>query len=216
MAGISDDNKHNPFQCTSSDFLHPLLPPPHSPSATSRLPSPGARTHTISFYGLSSQPVTIRYFTTYPHRIGLSASASKLGPRCFLSSCRSTFGSNSRSLSPKGVYSDEHIPSRGPLLPFSTSKTLIFSVTLRDTMGATTPSPSPGPVTSHMKSPAGTKRKRTSGAKYYAVKKGYQPGVYYQWNDCLTQVTGYKGAVCELRSGNAFGKSHLLMKVSHF
>lgn len=195
LAGISDDNKQNHLPCASPDLLHPLhpliLPPP-------QVDSPH---NSISIYGLPSQPVIIRYFTTYSHRIGLSASASKLGLQCFLSSCRSTFGFNSRSLSPKGVYSDERLPSKGPLLPFLTSKTSTFSITLRDTMGATTPSPSPGPATSYMKSPAGTKRKRTSGAKYYAVKKGYQPGVYHQWNDCLTQVTGYKGAVCELRSG---------------
>ncbi|PWY78448.1 hypothetical protein BO94DRAFT_177822 [Aspergillus sclerotioniger CBS 115572] len=68
---------------------------------------------------------------------------------------------------------------------------------------ATTPSPTPGPASKaspSLKSPstsaAGTKRKRASAAKYYAVKAGYQPGVYYDWNDCLTQVTGYKGAVC--------------------
>ncbi|GKZ32972.1 hypothetical protein AbraIFM66950_002676 [Aspergillus brasiliensis] len=66
----------------------------------------------------------------------------------------------------------------------------------------TTPSPTPGPATKASptsKSPsstaAGTKRKRASAAKYYAVKAGYQPGVYYEWRDCLTQVTGYKGAV---------------------
>ncbi|XRM37902.1 hypothetical protein ABZX51_001349 [Aspergillus tubingensis] len=65
----------------------------------------------------------------------------------------------------------------------------------------TTPSPTPGPATKASptsKSPsvaAGTKRKRASAAKYYAVKAGYQPGVYYDWHDCLTQVTGYKGAV---------------------
>lgn len=44
---------------------------------------------------------------------------------------------------------------------------------------------------------AGTKRKRATEPKFYAVKAGFQPGVYYTWNDCLTQVTGYKGAVCK-------------------
>lgn len=67
-------------------------------------------------------------------------------------------------------------------------------------MGAGTPSPSPGPANVN-KSPsaaaAGSKRKRNAVGKYYAVKKGYQPGIYYEWSDCLTQVTGYKGAVCE-------------------
>lgn len=68
------------------------------------------------------------------------------------------------------------------------------------TMNGTTPSPSPAPATKPSHSPpapaAGTKRKRSSAGKYYAVKKGYQPGIYYEWSDCLTQVTGYKGAVC--------------------
>jgi ribonuclease HI len=66
----------------------------------------------------------------------------------------------------------------------------------------TTPSPSPGPAAKTSASPkpnasatAGTKRKRSAPGKFYAVKAGYQPGIYYEWNDCLTQVTGYKGAV---------------------
>ncbi|KAJ1712215.1 ribonuclease H [Aspergillus flavus] len=78
-----------------------------------------------------------------------------------------------------------------------------------------TPSPPPGPATkpspsvqSTPTSTAGTKRKRGSAGKYYAVKAGYQPGVYYAWNDCLTQVTGYKGAVFQafstLEEANAF------------
>ncbi|KAE8157531.1 hypothetical protein BDV40DRAFT_45275 [Aspergillus tamarii] len=71
-------------------------------------------------------------------------------------------------------------------------------------MTNTTPSPPPGPATkpspsvhSTPTSTAGAKRKRGSAGKYYAVKAGYQPGVYYAWNDCLTQVTGYRGAVCK-------------------
>jgi ribonuclease HI len=71
-------------------------------------------------------------------------------------------------------------------------------------MNESTPSPSPAPVpkaSSHPKqspSPsAGTKRKRTTGAKYYAVKNGFKPGLYYSWNDCLAQITGFKGAICE-------------------
>ncbi|KAF4256635.1 hypothetical protein CNMCM8714_003454 [Aspergillus fumigatus] len=66
----------------------------------------------------------------------------------------------------------------------------------------TTPSPSPGPAAKISASPkpnasaaAGTKRKRSAPGKFYAVKAGYQPGIYYEWSDCLTQVTGYKGAV---------------------
>lgn len=70
----------------------------------------------------------------------------------------------------------------------------------RDVMSDNTPSPTSGPATKPSISPpstAGTKRKRGAAGKYYAVKVGYQPGVYYEWKDCLAQVTGFKGAVCE-------------------
>ncbi|RWQ98203.1 putative ribonuclease H [Paecilomyces variotii] len=81
-------------------------------------------------------------------------------------------------------------------------------------MNHTTPSPSPPPThsspaqgTPHSVA-AGAKRKRSSGSKFYAVKLGFQPGVYYNWNDCLAQVTGYKGAVFQsfptLEEANAF------------
>ncbi|PGH15491.1 hypothetical protein AJ80_05508 [Polytolypa hystricis UAMH7299] len=54
----------------------------------------------------------------------------------------------------------------------------------------------------------GTKRKRSTEAKFYAVKVGFQPGVYYRWDECLTQVTGFKGAVFQsfpsLAEANAF------------
>ncbi len=30
--------------------------------------------------------------------------------------------------------------------------------------------------------------------KYYAVRKGRTPGIYMNWGDCQTQVTGYPGA----------------------
>lgn len=52
-------------------------------------------------------------------------------------------------------------------------------------------SPVPAPV-------AGQKRKRPAEKKYYAVKVGKEPGVYETWDQCLAQVTGQKGAVCEL------------------
>lgn len=71
----------------------------------------------------------------------------------------------------------------------------------------TTPSPSPRPSLAAGAAPtqtptsggatSGTKRKRTAAVKYYAVKEGFRPGIYYNWNDCLAQVTGFKGAVCE-------------------
>ncbi|MDD6431788.1 MAG: ribonuclease H family protein [Lactobacillaceae bacterium] len=31
--------------------------------------------------------------------------------------------------------------------------------------------------------------------KFYAVKKGYQPGIYTSWPECQRQVSGYAGAV---------------------
>ena len=33
-----------------------------------------------------------------------------------------------------------------------------------------------------------------SKKKYYAVKVGKTPGIYFTWEDCSAQVTGYKGA----------------------
>lgn len=76
-----------------------------------------------------------------------------------------------------------------------------FTTTWSDIMGTSTTTPSPSPAPAMKSSPAasaaGAKRKRNTPGKYYAVKKGYQPGVYFEWNDCLTQVTGYKGAVCK-------------------
>lgn len=47
---------------------------------------------------------------------------------------------------------------------------------------------------------AGSKRKRSSdkGAKFYAVRVGYQPGIYHTWADCLEQVKGFKKSMCML------------------
>lgn len=41
---------------------------------------------------------------------------------------------------------------------------------------------------------AGTKRKRTTERKFYAVKEGKKPGIYNTWDDCLNQVRGHRGA----------------------
>ena len=30
--------------------------------------------------------------------------------------------------------------------------------------------------------------------KYYAVRRGYRPGLYLSWADCEQQVRGYRGA----------------------
>ncbi|KAJ5710529.1 Ribosomal protein L9/RNase H1 N-terminal [Penicillium malachiteum] len=66
-------------------------------------------------------------------------------------------------------------------------------------MKGATPSPSPAPVPKGSLGPntppAGAKRKRTAAAKYYAVKVGVKPGIYYGWPECLAQITGFKGAV---------------------
>lgn len=43
---------------------------------------------------------------------------------------------------------------------------------------------------------AGTKRKRTGEMKYYAVRAGFNPGVYTSWADCMAQIKGFKGAKC--------------------
>ena len=31
--------------------------------------------------------------------------------------------------------------------------------------------------------------------KYYAVKKGRNPGIYTSWDSCLEEVKGYSGAI---------------------
>ena len=31
--------------------------------------------------------------------------------------------------------------------------------------------------------------------KYYAVKKGRNPGIYQSWDSCLKEVKGYSGAI---------------------
>ena len=37
--------------------------------------------------------------------------------------------------------------------------------------------------------------KTSAKKKYYIVKKGKNPGVYYNWPDCQKQVQGFPGAV---------------------
>jgi len=46
-------------------------------------------------------------------------------------------------------------------------------------------------------SSAGTKRKRATEPKFYAVRVGYHPGIYHSWAECLAEVTGFKNATCE-------------------
>lgn len=140
----------------------------------------------------------------------LKFSASKLGARCLPSTCRSSplvprsCSTVPRSLAalPSRVYSSLLLSNKTHSRFFSTPSRPLY-----DAMNTnTTPSPSPGPAAKISASPkpnasaaAGTKRKRSAPGKFYAVKAGYQPGIYYEWSDCLTQVTGYKGAVCKCR-----------------
>lgn len=42
----------------------------------------------------------------------------------------------------------------------------------------------------------GLKRKRTTEPKFYAVRVGFNPGIYHSWADCLKQVKGFKQAMC--------------------
>ena len=37
--------------------------------------------------------------------------------------------------------------------------------------------------------------KTSAKMKYYIVKKGKKPGVYYNWPDCQKQVQGFPGAL---------------------
>ncbi|KAJ5937184.1 Ribosomal protein L9/RNase H1 N-terminal [Penicillium verhagenii] len=69
-------------------------------------------------------------------------------------------------------------------------------------MKGATPSPSPAPGSKASPAPkstpspaTGIKRKRVPAAKYYAVKAGFKPGIYYGWPECLAQITGFKGAI---------------------
>ena len=40
-----------------------------------------------------------------------------------------------------------------------------------------------------------------SKKKYYAVRVGKTPGIYFTWADCSAQVTGFKG---KKDKGNAY------------
>jgi viroplasmin and RNaseH domain-containing protein len=48
-----------------------------------------------------------------------------------------------------------------------------------------------------MSNPASSKKRKVeTGPKYYAVKAGFEPGVYTQYSDCQRQTAGFKGAIC--------------------
>lgn len=77
-------------------------------------------------------------------------------------------------------------PHRRRLPSFSQHRTKVSIITI--TVASPSP-PAPGAV---------PKRKRVTGElKYYAVRKGYNPGIYTTWKECLGQVTGFKGATCK-------------------
>lgn len=169
-------------------------------------------------FGLNDSYIHPSFFPHTPCRFGgitiptprwSSASACKLRSWCPLSTCwshpilrQSTFCP--RQHRPSFIY--QSLELQLPIPSLLTTPKLLYSPVSADlsrSMNGTTPSPCPAPAPKTSPSPAaGTKRKRTGGAKYYAVKKGYKPGLYYSWNDCLAQVTGFKGAICE-SAGNS-------------
>lgn len=166
-----------------SSAFSSTLPRPNLPqngTALEDASDPNTRTATILNAPIEAS-TTLRRWSWLP--------ASKSEPWRSLSSCRPGFlPTSSRTV--------HHLANihrrRDPLI-------LILDA-LQNAMNTTTPSPSPVPVNpspSQSSPSAGTKRKRNTGSRYYAVKVGFQPGIYHAWNDCLAQVTGYKGAVCK-------------------
>ena len=51
--------------------------------------------------------------------------------------------------------------------------------------------------TTYTTASSGTKRKRVVEPKFYSVRVGHRPGIYHSWNECLSQVKGFKNATCE-------------------
>ncbi|KAH0542606.1 hypothetical protein FGG08_003014 [Glutinoglossum americanum] len=60
----------------------------------------------------------------------------------------------------------------------------------RTSDAASTESTSPTGTTSS----AGSKRKRGTESKFYSVRVGHKPGIYLNWQECLAQIKGFKGA----------------------
>ncbi|MCJ1438313.1 hypothetical protein MMC27_007701 [Xylographa pallens] len=48
--------------------------------------------------------------------------------------------------------------------------------------------------TTYTTASSGTKRKRVVEPKFYSVRVGHNPGIYHSWNECLSQVKGFKNA----------------------
>jgi Caulimovirus viroplasmin len=96
-----------------------------------------------------------------------------------------SIGSLWASLGPRSLFS----PFRRPFLILENPTAIMAAETARV-------SPSIASSTSN-----GTfhKRKRpgVDGVKYYAVREGRKPGVYSTWEECLSQVKGHRGALCQ-------------------
>lgn len=45
--------------------------------------------------------------------------------------------------------------------------------------------------------PSSSRKRKSEGPKFYAVKAGHTTGVKLTWDDCKESITGYKGAICE-------------------
>lgn len=93
---------------------------------------------------------------------------------------------------PRGV---EHLITPAMSITTSVARQAIMDLELH--------SPAPDAASERGVSPAtttssGTKRKRETGPKFYSVRTGFQPGIYHSWADCLSQVKGYKNAMCTL------------------
>ena len=56
---------------------------------------------------------------------------------------------------------------------------------------------------------SGTKRKRASEPRFYAVKVGSHPGIYHTWAECLDEVKGFKNATCTAKCHAEFEDEQL-------
>ncbi|KAI9819792.1 MAG: hypothetical protein M1832_003867 [Thelocarpon impressellum] len=56
---------------------------------------------------------------------------------------------------------------------------------------------------------SGTKRKRGDQPKFYSVRVGHNPGIYYSWGECLEQIRGFKKATFKSFTSLADAESFL-------
>ncbi|KAF5025333.1 hypothetical protein F66182_2591 [Fusarium sp. NRRL 66182] len=47
------------------------------------------------------------------------------------------------------------------------------------------------------------KRRTETTTKYYAVRRGYIPGIYMDYAECQQQTTGFKGSICEQQTSTS-------------